>query len=67
MPGASWSKDSGSPPCPATVLMVVDKQKKTAVVIDVTIPNDSNTKKKERENWIFSLFHFILKCAMNFC
>ncbi|KAL3988692.1 Arf-GAP with Rho-GAP domain, ANK repeat and PH domain-containing protein 1 [Sarotherodon galilaeus] len=30
-------------------IVVVDKQKKTAVVIDVAIPNDSNIRKKEHE------------------
>ena len=30
-------------------IVVVDKQKKTAVVIDVAVPNDSNIRKKEHE------------------
>ncbi|XP_076747453.1 uncharacterized protein LOC143421715 [Maylandia zebra] len=30
-------------------IVVVDKQKKTAVVIDVAVPNDSNIGKKEHE------------------
>lgn len=30
-------------------IVVVDKQQKTAVVVDVAIPSDSNIKKKEHE------------------
>ncbi|CAI5667744.1 unnamed protein product [Oreochromis niloticus] len=30
-------------------IVVVDKQEKTAVVIDVAVPNDSNIRKKEHE------------------
>lgn len=48
-------------------IVVMDKQRKTAVVIDVVRPNDSNISKKERHctllpgRWIGScpLFHWV--------